>query len=361
MTYSVSAAQMFMRCPRSWSYLYTDDITVRHPAVELTIGALCHVGMEHAMREIAKGNSLYVAAKRGLVAMSEHYREAYETFDEELLRHAQETFQLALIGFKVDKYDVLHIDGEPCLEMEFEVPFPRGEDDLAFDTVHGFIDAILVERETGDIYVVDYKFRKRFTGEEDELTNIQNYIYAYACMQMGIEVHGTMVWQCKSVAMAEPAMLRNGRVSKAKINMTWEMYMRFVISKGLDPHDYLDMKAKLEEVEWSRVCKEIITPIAIDNVMKDVFMPVVRSMKAGVQRRCMYAWNCRSCQYRNLCMAEVRGYDYESMIDTEDSEYIRRSTSENDSIVNVRETEGEGTEASDKGQSEVQEGRESDT
>ena len=47
---SVSQLQTFMSCPQKWEYGYIDGITPRVERSYLSVGKLCHKGMETAMR-----------------------------------------------------------------------------------------------------------------------------------------------------------------------------------------------------------------------------------------------------------------------------------------------------------------------
>ena len=47
---SVSQLQTFMSCPKKWAYNYIERLTPRVERPYLSIGKLCHKGMETAMR-----------------------------------------------------------------------------------------------------------------------------------------------------------------------------------------------------------------------------------------------------------------------------------------------------------------------
>lgn len=47
---SVSQLQTFMSCPKKWAYNYIENLTPRVERPYLSIGKLCHKGMEAAMR-----------------------------------------------------------------------------------------------------------------------------------------------------------------------------------------------------------------------------------------------------------------------------------------------------------------------
>ena len=47
---SVSQLQTFMSCPKKWAYNYIDNLKPRVERPYLTVGKLCHTGMQHAMK-----------------------------------------------------------------------------------------------------------------------------------------------------------------------------------------------------------------------------------------------------------------------------------------------------------------------
>ena len=204
---SVSQLQTFMSCPQKWEYGYIDEITPRVERPYLSVGKLCHKGMETAMRykwkyERGQGWCRENALNMALLAMEDEWDEYINNTpftNEELSEQMQvywdavEVFCQAFWEFDIDKYDVVTLrgaDGDiPALELHFLVPCPGSKG------LHGYIDAILKERSTGMVWCTDYKFRKSLSPDEEEAFNIQNAVYQHACSRMGINITGTMTWQ----------------------------------------------------------------------------------------------------------------------------------------------------------------------
>jgi hypothetical protein len=197
----------------------------------------------------------------------------------------------------------------PALELHFKVPCPPTKG------LHGYIDAILMDKETGFVWCTDYKFRKSLSPDEDEAFNIQNCVYAYACQKMGIDVTGTMTWQHINTPAADPKINKDGSISTAKIKTTWRHYAQFCEEHGQDPQDYyLDMEEKLRDIEWCRATLEYRNPETIDRIWKECVVPAAKQVKAAHNKnadnfRSLYPWNCKMCQYKELCQAELRDHD----------------------------------------------------
>ena len=317
---SVSQIQTYLSCRKKWEYNYVENIKPRVERSYLTIGKLCHKGMQAAMQSIWKGDDWTVSMTHGVTALNNEWQNYIDTvplLDEEIPdinkmhEDAINVFTQAFEEFEPWKYEVLtiHKDGEPipALELHFCVPCPPT------NGLHGFIDAILKDKETGFIWCTDYKFRKSLAPDEDEAFNIQNAVYAYACREIGIEITGTMTWQHLNTPTSNPAILKDGKISRAKIKTTWERYRQFCYDNGQDPEDYrTEMEEKLQGIEWYRSTYEYRNDETINNIWNDCILPTAEEIKASYQRKnykSLYPWNCKMCQYQSLCQAELRNYD----------------------------------------------------
>lgn len=331
---SASQLMCYMSCPRKWYYSYWEKLKPKVDRPYLTMGKLCHKGMEYAMRrkwwadrygEEITLDQLEVA---GINAMDSEFSEYIENVpllgeeivnQEILLRDAESIFHRALVEFDPMRYEVLTIDrdGEqiPALELHFDFP------STCTTGLHGYIDAILRDKKSeasNCVWCVDYKFRRTFTEDGDEAFNIQNTIYAYACMRMGIDITGTMTWQHLNTPNATPKLNIDGTMSRSKIKCTWEWYKDFLELYGLDPADYEEMEEKLSEIEWSRATYEIRNEETLQNIYNYVIganCTEIWNLKSlighnpNIAVRKMYPWNCKLCQFKDLCQAELRGYD----------------------------------------------------
>lgn len=338
---SVSQLQTFLSCRKKWEYGYIEGLKPRVERSYLTIGKLCHKGMQIAMWQMWEGTDWQDAMLVGTEAMREEHQRYYtETpmLDEELpefdqmYRDAVSVFRQAFEEFEPWKYEVVTLCDKgrpiPALELHFKVPCPptRG--------LHGYIDAILRDKETGFVWCTDYKFRKSLAPDEDESFNIQNCVYAYACQKMGVEITGTMTWQHVNTPAADPAILKDGKVSRAKIKTTWEHYKDFCINNHIDTSPYeLEMKEKLRDIEWYRATLEYRNPGTIDRIWKECVVPVAKQVRAAHGKkadnfRSLYPWNCKMCQYQSLCQAELRNHDAEFIRVTEYTRRMVRSEGE---------------------------------
>ena len=249
---------------------------------------------------------------------------------DQMYEDAVSVFRQSFEEFEPWKYEVLTVykDGKPCpaLELHFRVPC------LPSKGLHGFIDAILRDKETGFVWCTDYKFRRSLSPDEEEAFNIQNAVYSYACAKMGIQITGTMTWQHVNTPAADPAILKNGLVSRAKIKTTWRHYESFLMEHGQDPGDYEEeMIPKLADIEWFRPTYEYRNPDTVKRIWDTCVLPVASKIvkahnKKAVNHPSLYPWNCKMCQYQSLCQAELRDYDTDAI---RQREYTVRTRGDN--------------------------------
>lgn len=334
---SVSQLQTFLSCRKKWEYNYIEGLKPRVERSYLTIGKLCHKGMQTAMQMLWRFPlaTLEQLTQVGLDAMyneGEKYMGEIPMLPEEIpdfqqMRNdAAEVFAQALEEFEPWKYEVVSIvkkqKREPALELHFKVPCPPTKG------LHGYIDAILRDKETGFTWCVDYKFRKSLSPDEDEAFNIQNAVYSYACQKMGIDITGTMTWQHVNTPASDPAILKDGKISRAKIKTTWRHYEEFCVNHGQDPADYyIEMEEKLRDIEWFRATLEYRNKETVETIWHECVVPAARGVKSAWGKnannfRSMYPWNCRvGCPYQSICQAELRGYDADAI---REREYVKR-------------------------------------
>ena len=331
---SVSQLQTFLSCKKKWAYNYIERLTPKVDRPYLTIGKLCHKGMQVAMQSLWHDQQNAINTREagrimfnkwkcdGLEAMKEEWEEYVSTvplLDEEMpdmdqmYADACEIFAQAFEEFEPWRYRVLTLYKNgvpiPALELHFKVPCPPTKG------LHGYIDAIFEDLETGFVWCTDYKFRKTLSPDDEEAFNIQNAVYSYACKKMGINITGTMTWQHVNTRPAEPAILKNGTISRAKIKTTWRVYEAFCIANGQDPQDYFtEMEEKLRDIEWFRPTYEYRNSETIERIWNECVVPVAKAVKAAHRPksnifRSLYPWNCKMCQYQSICQAELRDHD----------------------------------------------------
>lgn len=219
---------------------------------------------------------------------------------------------------------VMHpVTGAPLVEQELTVDLP------GWDGFASHIDWIAADPE-GNIWVIDFKTRKTFQTDDDELVNLQNAVYVHMVRTvLGLDIAGTKTFQVRSDPMRSPKVNKNGTVSKAAVVCDWDTYAAVVIEAGQDPADYLDMRDKLSTVRWTevltayrsvetveRVWDGIVRPVAHEMAnARDRLMsadPLARQVGARQASRTLSQRTCNGCSVRDVCLNALRGWDVTS-------------------------------------------------
>lgn len=318
---SISQVQQMMKCPKSWAFNYLEKITPRVERPYLTVGKLCHAGMAAAWNERFRQQTvgaddipgIYKAGAEAILADFRAYMEANDFLPEEIPEQeankssALHIFYNALQRVDPSRFYVVGLDLlTPMVEYHFIVPCPGSKG------MHGYIDAVLQEVDTGHIWAVDWKFRSQMSSDAEEPFNLQNAVYNYALHKMGVRVTGSLTWQHLNQPPAIPSMNKNGTMSRAKIRTTWEDYKSHLEAARLDPEEYREeMQDKLADIVWDRQTKEYRNDLTLQQTWQQIIVPVVRQI-ASKRKKITYAmfpWNCKICHYNPICLAEMRGYD----------------------------------------------------
>ena len=318
---SISQIQQFMKCPKAWAFNYLEKITPRKERAYLTIGKLCHAAMAAAWNERYKeqriGKCVPLAIfQAGIMAIGEEYEKYLENVEflpeelsvfEGIKDDSIAIFINSLKRVNPERFIVIEAaPGIPMIEYHFIVPCPGSKG------LHGYIDVVLGDKETEDIWAVDWKFRSQMSSDAEEPFNLQNAVYNYALSKMGIHVTGSLTWQHLNTAPAKPSLNKNNTMSRAKIRTTWEKYKYELEQAGLDPEDYREeMEPKLADMEWDKQTKEYRNDFTLNRIWKEIIVPVSWTIKSKHKKLTysMFPWNCKICHFNPICLAEMRGYD----------------------------------------------------
>lgn len=335
----ISASQIlaWLKCRKNWGYGYIDKLKRRVERPFLTIGKLCHVGMAAAWTEhyaqMCHFIVLGINADKAAVDLEKCVDMGYRAIQLEYDKYMSENtfledeipiqeqlrydsliiFRNAFLRFEPEKWEVATVPGTkkgekpvPAIELHFRIPF------AGYRGLHGFIDAVLINKETGQMYSVDYKFQKSLGNEEEEAYNLQNAIYMYVTRKIGLETVGTITYRHLNTPPSLPSINKNGTISRAKIKTDWQTYAAFCEANGQNPAEYAeDMYPKLAEIEWVKPVYEYRNDETMERIWNSVVVAAAREIKAKNKRLTpsMYPWNCKMCSFAELCQGELRGYD----------------------------------------------------
>lgn len=188
--------------------------------------------------------------------------------------------------------------------------------------LHMIIDLIVWDRKMRGLWIWDHKTRKNFEEFDNIVLDPQGGLYYDGLETMGYEhLLGFVMNEIRTKAPTVPKMTQRGHLSKAKnIDTDTYTYMAAIRKHGLNPSDYSDILAIIAARQKDKFFRRTALP-------KDP--PVTRTLRrealmtAGDIRRAedtkhfprTFDKSCRwSCDYRDLCIAQLKGGDISSMI-----------------------------------------------
>lgn len=181
----------------------------------------------------------------------------------------------------------------------------------------GYIDKVATDSQNRR-WVIDHKFVKNIPTEDDQFPEIQLLIYLWAWNRFNpSRLIDGIIWDfARTKVPTEPEVLKNGTLSKRKnIDATQKSYLQAIAKHNQNPAEYADILQHLDGNEtkfFRRIKLPRPSESMIQNIVDDFKMSALMIQKLkGFAPRNMSTFNCKTCEYRSLCEAEVRGLDAE--------------------------------------------------
>lgn len=183
----------------------------------------------------------------------------------------------------------------------------------------GTPDIIVRDRDTGKLWILDYKFRSTFKEQESEWLNLQMITYSWLAIEHGMDIVGTRQIQIKPKLPKKPELTQKGKMSTADIYTDWETYSAACVEAGLNPEEYrATMAPKLaKKVFWDfDMCHAIRTQEELARHVQTTILPAIATLSNPRNTRCYNNLVCDWCGYRELCVGEMKGEDTDFMKQT---------------------------------------------
>ncbi len=216
------------------------------------------------------------------------------------------------------------------IEIEFEVPVETPEGlkhpapDLNDEVVYqGRLDG-LVEDPTGRYWILEHKTTGQM-GRTDWLdVDAQVGSYAWAIQkQLGIQIAGIIYSQALKAAPSPPTMLvqqnkgRNFSVNKQQ-RTTYQLYLAELEKHGESLEYYGEFLRFLSEKEnpFFRRIQVHRNQASLEFVGRNIYLEATEMFDPNLN---IYPnpsyFNCNGCRFREPCIAQQNGYDYQFILD----------------------------------------------
>lgn len=311
-----SEISLFLRCQRAHYFRYVLGREEPPKMGRSMVGTMGHAGLAALLQ-----------GQDPMAAVLASVPEDVEVPEDEVHPHelVADVVEIATRGVAVLRAAM----GEGHRILGVERPFEWRDPEVDEFTVVGTADLVF-EEASGHAWVVDHKFRAKFVPESAELFNLQMAIYQKLAAESGVPTIGTMQAQFFPGLPAMPKLNKPKKkgalaeMSRADIKSDWPTYERALLSCGLDPADYEDMRDKLAAKKFHDLsARAYRPPEEVENVWAHVVRPTLHQI--GHARRnpdapgvpCMQQFACQNCAYRNPCSEMNKGGDWQMMLEVQ--------------------------------------------
>jgi hypothetical protein len=305
---SYSEIKLARKCAKAWYYRYVENLKRKRPSRPAFIGTILHEMIDVWIKARILPNYMNDPWK-----ILEKYKREYK----ELFKSEKEEFgDVPLTAEKLFEGYLRRWRKDGLTYERSEAPIVT---DLTKDIrLIGFIDAIAIDK-SGRRFAIDHKFHRVLPGPEDRFADIQTLLYFWAWNQSHPKAEHLdgVLWDYGRMKMpAVPELLKNGELTKrANIDTDQHTYLEAIEEHGLNRKKYQDILDKLEGKErtfFERVPLPAPPKKMVESVVEDArATAVIRKTLREIAPRSQSGFNCRTCDYRSVCEAEVRGLDHQ--------------------------------------------------
>ena len=309
---SVSKINKWRKCQKLYSYRYDEELRPKKKAVPLRKGSWVHSCLE------ALDNK-----QDWLVTLKDLKAKEYDKLFEEEKAELGDLPNQVLRMLRAYQQTYKEIDKEwetIVCEQQFMIRIPNTSVVLV-----GKIDKIARNTRTGKVWCFERKtMKKSIPTDNFRMTDIQTAIYMWVLYQIAPklklkrdDVAGVMFDYIRTKPPTIPRVLRNGEMSQAKIDTDRWTYLAALRKAGIDPKPYTGFLKRLDEnvffVRIPMAKSEAILKITLRELISSANQ--IQMLKGSEMVRSL-SWTCDRprCDYRDLCIAELQGFDTENLI-----------------------------------------------
>jgi hypothetical protein len=303
------------RCHRLYNYRYRQFLVPIRPKLPLIRGTILHKLMEAQ----AKKTSIPDVLAEYEEQYGKLFREEREEYGD-LIGDCEKIFEAYAARYKNDGLQVIDA------EREIRIEIIAGK-----ATFKGTIDRVLLDRKTKLRWVLDSKSHKAIPGEEARFYDVQLgcfYFWAWNEENPKRQASGVIWDYLRTKLPSTPEILKSGQLSKrSNIDTTYDHAYAVVIehceNTGEDPDNYAEWLEGLkgrEEKFFKRVYLPSPPRVMIDtivNEMRQTAADILANPDSDVRTMVNGPMGCQTCEFRDLCIAELRG---------QDSDYVRKAS-----------------------------------
>src|SRR6478736_3101953 len=206
---SQSSLRAWRSCRLMFNYKYVEKLAPKKIIRPLVFGSAVHRVLEYR----ALGKSQEAAFKKVLEEKSHIFSADVDEYDQIILDARR-------IMRAYDEYWTAQGDVTP-----YKIGKRKAEHEFVWDMGEGIvfegIRDMIAETDDGRLWLTEHKSHKKIPDEAYRMRDLQTMLYRQAALDtMGVKQIAGILWDyLSSKSPSEPKLLKNGTLSKARINM----------------------------------------------------------------------------------------------------------------------------------------------
>jgi hypothetical protein len=298
---SFSRIKSWRRCHLQHYYKYVDGIERKKPPISMYKGRIVHDLLE----AILLGKSW----TKKLEEYAKQYKKLFREERDELGDLPGDMKRIIIGYLEFWKNDHLKY-----LEVEKKHEIKLGKNMIFVFRLDGIVQDKKKRR-----WIFERKTPKKFPDEDVRLADLQTLLYTWAMQQEGVETEGVLWDYVRSKAPTIPEPLKAGGLSVAQnIDTDYNTYLAAIKRHRLNPKDYREKLESLKgaEANFYRRVPMVVSPSVVKTLVEDMMQTALEIQQDSKSRVRTLSFDCRGCQYFQLCQAELRDMD---------TDFIRKS------------------------------------
>lgn len=295
MEVSQSKIKSWRQCRQAYDYKYIQGLTKKFKPMPFMRGTIIHNMLEaHYLKK-----DPWKSFKKDIKENDKAIRLNPEEYGD-LSGHLKILMEGYFEFYKKDKLKIISVEDEFRTQLVNDI-YLVGKRDL-------------VAQEDGLNWMTEHKCHNKIPdGSMIPYANLQSALYVWEYNKNNSKKLDGIMWNYLwGKPPTVPQLLKDGTMSKRSSQLTWPMYKTALKEAKLNPADYVDVKQELtgnESLYYSRK-KVPLNKTLINNIVEDAKITALEIQKfAGKDKTRNLGYNCERCEFKNLCMAQLKGLD----------------------------------------------------
>ena len=299
-TVSYSSDRKLARCEAQFFYRYEEKLRPRIKSKGLYMGSVLHDLLETRRRK-GDWKKVFASFQKQWNSLFDEEREMYEEKGMSP-QHVKDLFT-----HYIEHWEAEDAEWKPLfVEQEFRLPTKYG--------ITIIFKADYIAQRKGVIALFENKNKGDIPESEERMLAPQPHSYAYLLSKLPQPIHvSKIIWDyVKTEKIPSPQLLKNGTISKRKINTDQRTYLKFLKESGiqLKGDEAIGVQKFVDSLPETLTLARVTNSVNLKVGEMFVRDWIRRALRAREIKNPTRNWqkDCKwMCDYRTLCMADMLG------------------------------------------------------